>query len=406
MDRLSWYQTGESMEEILCQAGSVGIYDGDLKQSSFEQGTVSLTYQRIIWADSTDPDCRLVLHHSMVHKIEKQHKTMFGRGGKIIVTVKPVTHGHAQGPIAASGTNSLRFVFRNGGEEEFYKRFLDALNKQMWQRTSSSSSSASSSRNSAQQTQTIVGSAGGTVAPPRSVGILGIEKRLAEQHQRTHEHISEAFEDMSKLMEQAREMVVLSKNITERLRQKKGEITEDETVQLKSYLLSLGVNDPVTKSSFGGSSVFFDKLAAELTSVLLEPIKESGGTMTLPEAFCRMNRARGMEMISPEDLLNACQRLDKINSPISLFNFENGVSVLQLRSLNARHISDEIFQMVESAGAMDASQLSKASGVPLVLAAERLRYAEEQGKLCRDDTIEGLFFYPNRFLDIDLSIDN
>jgi hypothetical protein len=35
MDRLSWYQTGESMEEILCQAGSVGIYDGDLKQASF-----------------------------------------------------------------------------------------------------------------------------------------------------------------------------------------------------------------------------------------------------------------------------------------------------------------------------------------------------------------------------------
>jgi ESCRT-II complex subunit VPS36 len=37
-----------------------------------------------------------------------------------------------------------------------------------------------------------------------------------------------AFEDMSKLMEQAKEMVILSKNITERLRQKKGEITDDE----------------------------------------------------------------------------------------------------------------------------------------------------------------------------------
>lgn len=32
MDRLSWYQHGESMEEIICQAGHVGIYDGDLKQ--------------------------------------------------------------------------------------------------------------------------------------------------------------------------------------------------------------------------------------------------------------------------------------------------------------------------------------------------------------------------------------
>lgn len=69
MDRLSWYQAGESMEEILIQSGNVGIFDGDLKQvcvgkrrlalsgfqSAFEQGTVSLTLQRVIWADASDP---------------------------------------------------------------------------------------------------------------------------------------------------------------------------------------------------------------------------------------------------------------------------------------------------------------------------------------------------------------
>lgn len=43
---------------------------------------------------------------------------MFGRGGKIIVNVKPVSMGHSKGPVAASGCNSMRFVFRNGGEEE------------------------------------------------------------------------------------------------------------------------------------------------------------------------------------------------------------------------------------------------------------------------------------------------
>lgn len=38
--------------------------------------------------------------------------------------------------------------------------------------------------------------------------------------------------------------------------------------------------------------------------------------MTLPEVYCRLNRARGMELLSPEDVLNACQSLEKINSPI------------------------------------------------------------------------------------------
>uniref|UniRef100_A0A914Q352 Vacuolar protein-sorting-associated protein 36 n=1 Tax=Panagrolaimus davidi TaxID=227884 RepID=A0A914Q352_9BILA len=123
---------------------------------------------------------------------------------------------------------------------------------------------------------------------------------------------------MSKLMEQAREMVNLSKTITERLRMKKGDdITEDETTQFKSYLLSLGVNDPVTKTTFGNGATYFEKLAEEITEVLEKPLTECGGTMTLPEAYCRINRARGVHLISPEDLLLACQKLDKINSKIT-----------------------------------------------------------------------------------------
>lgn len=64
------------MEEIIIQSGHVGIYDGDVKQVSlifyyfssekdrenvesfqttYEQGTASLTLHRIIWADSNDP---------------------------------------------------------------------------------------------------------------------------------------------------------------------------------------------------------------------------------------------------------------------------------------------------------------------------------------------------------------
>lgn len=117
-------------------------------------------------------------------------------------------------------------------------------------------------------------------------------------------------------MEQAREMVNLSKTITEKLRARNADINDDETTQFKSYLLSLGVSDPVTKTAFGTGASYFEKLAEEITDILLNPLKESGGTMTLPEAYCRVNRARGIHLISPEDLLNACQKLDKVNSQI------------------------------------------------------------------------------------------
>lgn len=45
---------------------------------------------------------------------------MFGRGGKIIVFVKPIVPGQNQGPVAASGSNSMKFIFKSGGEDDVF----------------------------------------------------------------------------------------------------------------------------------------------------------------------------------------------------------------------------------------------------------------------------------------------
>ncbi|WKY01608.1 hypothetical protein Q1695_015540 [Nippostrongylus brasiliensis] len=384
MDRLTWYQPGESLEDLLCQAGHVGIYDGDLKHTAFEQGTASLTLHRIIWADSSDPDRRLILHHSLVKSTEKHHKSMFSRGGKIIVRLEPAP-ANSVGPQRSSPYNYIRLVFRGGGEEDFYKKYEEALKRKTWQRSSSGSSSGGSRTSQGIQM--------------RPVGIAGLEKRLAENHQRTHETISQAFEDMSRLMETARDMVNLSKSISEKLRSRRGEITEDETVAFKSYLLSLGVSDPVTKSVYGSGAAYFEKLAEELRTVLLEPLKECGGMMTLPEVFCRVNRARGMELLSPEDLLNACQALSrKPDSPMELHRFATGVIVLQLKTASIESMVEATAEFVKLNGSATASELATSHGITVILAKERLLAAEEKAMLCRDDSTEGLKFYPNRFL--------
>ena len=49
-----------------------------------------------------------------------------------------------------------------------------------------------------------------------------------------------------------------------------------------------------------------------------DAVSEAGGMMTLTDAYVRLNRARGLELISPEDLLDACQSLDSFeNSSLS-----------------------------------------------------------------------------------------
>ena len=51
-----------------------------------------------------------------------------------------------------------------------------------------------------------------------------------------------------------------------------------------------------------------------------------------------------------------------------------------------------------ASGGLSAEELSRAAGISVVLARERLLAAEAAGAACRDDSVEGLRFYPNRFL--------
>lgn len=50
-------------------------------------------------------------------------------------------------------------------------------------------------------------------------------------------------------------------------------------------------------------------------------------------------------------------------------------------------------------GSLTSEQLAQELGISVLLAKERLLTTEKSGAICRDDTIEGLRFYPNLFLE-------
>lgn len=67
----------------------------------------------------------------------------------------------------------------------------------------------------------------------------------------------------------------------------------------------------------------------QLVDFLTPRINRAGGMMPLPDVYCLFNRARGTELISPDDLLTAVKLLPAIGAQLTFRQFASGVLVVQ-----------------------------------------------------------------------------
>lgn len=378
----------------------VRIYDGDVK-TQFEGGQLYITTQRALWGRPGDIPrgamcLSLPLRYVVYIEEESPGPFSFGRSKKIVLHLSEPSLDKMPGPAESSTFNYIKFSFKEGLDPNFIVELRDVLTKQSWKSNPPipyelTDMSIQSSRLNPKPLPQI---------KPRT-GIIGIERSLQEQQKATDESISMAFQDLKKLMEMAKDMVAISKTISAKIRERQGDITEDETVRFKSYLMSLGIDDPVTRDAYKSSNEYFRQLAMQLAHILEEPIMEVGGMMTLTDVYCRVNRARGLELLSPEDLLNASRQLGPLGLPIVLRIFDSGVMVLQIRSHDDHAVADSIADLLKERGSVTAEELAQSEGISVLLARERLLVTEKHGRACRDDSIEALRFYPNLFLEQD-----
>ena len=380
-----------SGEFQLTSTEGVRLDDGD-KKTQFVNGDLYLTSHRLIWSNQSILASDLVLPLHMVILVEEDAGG-FMQSDKLILHLDAPTTGAISPTGSPSTDNHVRLALKQGGMRPLKDKLNEAVKQKQW--------------NVVIAPRTVV-RPGKTGAKQLRSGIGGIKKSMEQKQKQTDMQISKAFEDIDQLMEMAKPMVKLAKTISEKIREKKGDVTDDETVRFKSYLMSLGISDPVTRDASGSEQAYYLKLAREIYQVLQEPLRESGGMITLTDAFCRINRARGMELISPEDLLNACKTYnnpkgENKNIPIQLHTFEaTGVHVLQLASAEVSsketlaHTEDLVSEKTEKG--LTVEEFARLAGIAVVLAKERLLAAETCGRLCRDDSVEGLRFFPNLFL--------
>jgi ESCRT-II complex subunit VPS36 len=131
--------------------------------------------------------------------------------------------------------------------------------------------------------------------------------------------------------------------------------------------------------------------------------------ITLPDLYCIFNRARGTEIVSPEDLLRAAEMMDGLYVGMSLRLFDSGVKVVLLDSFGEEQMCGRITQLLTSSTLtsqgqghnypfVQASDVSSHLAVSVTIAKEMLHIAETKGLLCRDEAPSGVYFYCNAFV--------
>ncbi len=229
-------------------------------------------------------------------------------------------------------------------------------------------------------------------------GLGQIMQSISISNTQTQQQLDESFRDLSTLMDRANDMVNLASSLVAKLNKEtdSGSIAK---VQDLLYDLGIGVDAPVTKEAVG-SSLYFTKLSEQIHS-FISPVLEQRGMMALTDLYVLYNRARGVHLVSPQDLYKAVSMWsNQVKVPARLRKFPSGTTVVEADSMNEDKLSQRVLQFVakkEKEG-VSAIQLALGMSCAPALAMEWLTMAEGRSLLCRDETIHGISFYPNLFL--------
>lgn len=411
--------TGSGLPELL--PGEVDCYlvgNADLSADGFpplKAGMVTFTTHRILWLDQRNhKGASLPLATiSQIFPPKKTLKNMFGTPRiklQICLSSSGTPCPHSQTPSASFLFVSIILRNQSGGDSAFSK-LSEILYGKAWQASLQYEQNSRVAVANAQSSVGVDDSPGPSRLRPAMAGVSGILRKEQEQWEETDRNLQDAFLDLNALMSKAKEMVVLAEKMRLKLLaapnvQAESTDEEDSTSrqEMQDWMLSVGIASPVTKETAG--ALYHQQLSRQLADFVKVPVQRAGGMLALVDVYCLFNRARGTELISPEDLLRACTLWGKLDVPVVLRRFDSGVMVIQSKSQS----DDEVFLRIKSLMTatesttigISASEAARALGMAPALAKEQLLAAENKGHLCRDDGPDGLRFFLNFFKDVNI----
>ncbi|KAJ8774340.1 hypothetical protein K2173_011589 [Erythroxylum novogranatense] len=369
---------------------------------ALKSGLLILTTHRLLWlpANSLNSSATAIPLSSVVHIFspKKSIKSMF-HSPRIRIQVSM----HSRSMV-------VTLVVRGKGDlDGFLGKLFESWRGKAWEADTcvTGSVSGSSMGSGSSSGRGGIYSSDGTV---KMAGLTGILRKEQENWESTDKSLQDAFRDLNALMSKAKEMVMLADKMRQKLlsssNAQSSEGNDDETgsrEEIQDMLLSVGIISPVTKESAG--ALYHQQLARQLADFVRIPLERAGGMISLIDIYCLFNRARGTELISPEDLQRACSLWEKFDVPVMLRKFDSGVMVIQSKAHSDEEVFARIRTLVTRPDALrtgiSASDAAIALGIAPAMAKEHLLSAEIKGLLCRDISPDGFRFYANIFSEFD-----
>mmetsp|Transcript_5144 Transcript_5144/g.7529 ORF Transcript_5144/g.7529 Transcript_5144/m.7529 type:complete len:425 (+) Transcript_5144:203-1477(+) len=342
---------------------------------------VTLTTHRMVFVEQNDPKHARFLHLSNIHAISAAG---YGTGTfkSLTKTPKILISTYNLGDLLVIFQSSASFSSKD--RDEMLQALQKALDRRAWEEAS---------RLDAKQKAS-------TKVADRKVGVDAILAKNAMRHKEAAKLTDEAFEgDTETLLKEASELVRIIQKYGATLdsqdQSKAGD--KEDKAKLSDMMQDMGMTSALTKSDHRGD--YYTTLARQLADFLRHKLKQAGGLLTLTDVYCFFNRARGTNLISPEDLLQAVSCMKDLKLGMSLREFPSGLRVVQDESFNDETMAKKILVLAEHSKSecLTALDASRALHISALLANEQLLSAERMGYICRDVTLEGTRFFPNRF---------
>jgi len=346
-------------ETACITATQVSLLNGG-NETACNLGTATLTSHRLLWkSPGGGTESSLSLRHVVL--AEAKSGGMFGKP-KINLQLRNISRG----------PDFVWLQFGSGGRDRdaFLAQFHTVLRMKSWE-----AATVSASRE------------------PHRTGMAGFMQDMSAKTEARGSAVSNAFSDLDALMETANGMVTLAKRL------KAVEATEEEDSEVTSMLENMGIANPVTRKSTVSVSDYHRNLAKELAHFFTvdQPLSGHGGMLELSDVYCVYNRARGTDLVSPNDLMAACKLLDS-RTQLRLRRFDSGVYVLVSEAFGDQEVMDAVSKELKSGPYVTSVELGTKLGVSLVLATEYLQMAEARGCVARDESFEGTRFFLNIFV--------